>query len=596
MSRIAVLAVVAYFASFAPALAACANQSLILDFPCSQFLSTSRESGSAQFMVEFVRLGVRYHWFSENTSDIDFTIISPDAQVQYVIDHCNAHPSDHYSTAYRDLLDHMKALTAKKGGARPAMSDSYDLEAPADIRAHILAEALPTARTQSGLAQDDRPDLAPGLNWKLAKTTDGEIARVPDFLAIAFNDTGATLPEFGPNMKILAVVYPRMQKHDLPPSGDEDHDTKDNIPAFYIGSRGRDVWEIGKKAGVVSIRMVSDEGVGPWEPFQKDPSKYRYYAEHFFDGRTAADDFADPKVARLTLAACNGDINAMSQALKDGADPNRKGRNGDTPLFWALDCNNLAGVEALLKAGADPNYRVPRQIYPLPDEWQHFGGPTTRETTSYSVLYTAIHNHMYSAVRLLLEHGADPSVSDDELVIFSTLVIGLTDRQWDKRKGDFPNWDLRKALLDADMNIANGCKSEDVVDEFAVSGKYDLVEEFLKRGYNCELPDLAWAAGSFRRGVTVDDAARLRVNDILKQRGVAFPPHSRIERWASVTMQDDASLLVHWGALHSQHGLIEPDQVINKDDPQYDTLIARVGGIKRGEKKDIVRQPGDARD
>ena len=212
------------------------------------------------------------------------------------------------------------------------------------------------------------------------------------------------------------------------------------------------------------------------------------------------------------------------------------------------------------------------------------------------MLFLAIRDHLFPAVRLLLQYGGDPSIADDERMLWSALPNGLTDRAWENHKAEMPGWDLPKALLDADKNLTQGCKSEPLVDDLAVQQRFDLVEDILKRGYNCDLPDLAWLARGYRRSSPQDDAARLRVNEILKQRGVVFPPHNRFDRWADVKLQDDGSLLVHWGDLHSRRGVLEPDQVIQKGEPHYDELIARVGGLKPGEKKLIERLPDDARD
>ena len=278
-----------------PSLAAAADRGPgIAGAPCAN-LSADQNDGSSQFLSDFLQMGIQYHWFGEHP-DVEMTVIKPEAQVQYLRDYCKAHPSDTYGVAFFDLLKHMKALSVAKGYV---WHSPANIEAPADVRAHVLAMALPMGLTNIEGVLDEHPaDVPPGLEFRFAKDKDGKIRPVPDLFMIAFNDSGAALPEFGPNVKILTVVYPRRLTHDHPPSGDDDHDLADDIPAFYIGARGRDVWEIGKNNGVASIRIVNTEGTGPWEKFQSDPSKYVYYSQHFLNGRTAEQNFADPKVAK----------------------------------------------------------------------------------------------------------------------------------------------------------------------------------------------------------------------------------------------------------------------------------------------------------
>lgn len=59
---------------------------------------------------------------------------------------------------------------------------------------------------------------------------------------------------------------------------------------------------------------------------------------------------------QLRESACFGDIDGMMRLLRSGVDVNAKHKiNGWTALHWAAKRNNVKGVEALIKAGADQN-------------------------------------------------------------------------------------------------------------------------------------------------------------------------------------------------------------------------------------------------
>jgi uncharacterized protein len=383
----------------------------------------------------------------------------------------------------------------------------------------------------------------------------------------------------------------------------------------YIGLFGRDVWEVGQSKGVISVRLDSDAGVGPWEPFQIDPTKYVYYGQHFLNGRTAEQNFGDPRVAALTLAVCAGDTAGIAQALKDGADPNGKGRDGDTPIFWTLDCENSAGLEALLKAGADPNYRLPVMTFARQDLFGKSQAPG--RTSSYSAMYWAALMHKVQMLKLLLKYGGDSNAYKDSKYDETALVIAFEyGGRLEYISHDPHAWDEYYALLDSDKDV-NRLPSGDAgvgdvgLEEAynqtlaiyeASSGKFDKVEELLQRGYTYDPVDLAgvvqdWGLCSGCLPISPEkQATKSRILARLKKLGVYFPVPSRSDRWAGVRMLDDGTLNAHWGDLHSRHGVVEFDEIITKDDPRYQGLIDRVGGLKPGEQKIIKRRPDDARD
>lgn len=68
--------------------------------------------------------------------------------------------------------------------------------------------------------------------------------------------------------------------------------------------------------------------------------------------------FTDDLTLQVAEAAAQGDAQKI-QALKNkGANIDATGKDGVTPLLWALSQGNKKGVETLLSLGADPNHQT----------------------------------------------------------------------------------------------------------------------------------------------------------------------------------------------------------------------------------------------
>jgi hypothetical protein len=109
----------------------------------------------------------------------------------------------------------------------------------------------------------------------------------------------------------------------------------------------------------------------------------------------AAEFFEDSAQQSLALAIERGNLDQAMVALDQGAGANAVGKDGMTPLFWALAKQNIDGFRFLLEQGANPNVLVD-----LPGNFQdqHAGAmemAAQLEDSSY--------------LRALLEHGADPN-------------------------------------------------------------------------------------------------------------------------------------------------------------------------------------------
>ena len=106
--------------------------------------------------------------------------------------------------------------------------------------------------------------------------------------------------------------------------------------------------------------------------------------------------FDNPKEVQLANAVATGNLTLAQQSLDDGVDVNRVGREGMTPLFWAISKQNLQGFRWLLDHGANANTLT---------RWQTADGQT--EIASALALAAVMKDSSY--LQMLLDHGGDPN-------------------------------------------------------------------------------------------------------------------------------------------------------------------------------------------
>ncbi len=140
----------------------------------------------------------------------------------------------------------------------------------------------------------------------------------------------------------------------------------------------------------------------------------------------AEDFFSSAIQVRLAEAVARGDSESMQEAIRQGANVNQIGKQGMTPLFWALAKQSLKAVSFLLEQGADPNIKA--QVHSgangetsamdiaalLEDSsylealLKHEGNPNTAVGISgRTVIYQAALHRRLNNIALLLKHGAD---------------------------------------------------------------------------------------------------------------------------------------------------------------------------------------------
>ena len=120
---------------------------------------------------------------------------------------------------------------------------------------------------------------------------------------------------------------------------------------------------------------------------------------HQRSGWKAEDFFTDPKVIALCHAIEANDLAEMDRLVRAGADVNAQGKHKMTPLLWAFPDNHLPRFKWLLEHGADPNVKIE-------SEFNTGGFMLPGDAVTHFVCKTAFPGY-FDAV---FEHGGDPNL------------------------------------------------------------------------------------------------------------------------------------------------------------------------------------------
>lgn len=148
------------------------------------------------------------------------------------------------------------------------------------------------------------------------------------------------------------------------------------------------------------------------------PNKPRLYVASIFFGitiiaradsqlpwKSPQEAFSDPKVSLLVAKIIEHDIDAARKIRDAGADINALGKLGVTPLIWTVINNDVEGTRILLELGADPSVsaNTPNGISSLPPPiW------LATATGNGEILLT------------ILKHGGNPNFQYNEIPLLST--------------------------------------------------------------------------------------------------------------------------------------------------------------------------------
>lgn len=213
--------------------------------------------------------------------------------------------------------------------------------------------------------------------------------------------------------------------------------------------------------------------------------------------------FTDPKVIELTEAAVADNADKVTQLAKSGANVNAIGKNGTTPLMWALYARKHKGTEALLRAGANPNLVMPIKN-------------SHGEDIPHTAMYYVSQGEDAELLRLVLQYGGNPNDATDGKVRNRPLSLAATEGRIDNMK----------LLISAGADVNAHDEFDDSAAENAIGARanYEGVVLLLEHGYNFNLPSLAKSISIIK--LPVNDSQypwREKAISILKERGVEVP-------------------------------------------------------------------------
>ena len=159
-------------------------------------------------------------------------------------------------------------------------------------------------------------------------------------------------------------------------------------------------------------------------------------------GWKAEDYFTDPKVIALCKAIEANDLAEMERLVKAGADVNAQGKGKMTPVLWAFPDDQLPRFKWLLQHGANPNVIVESDF-----------GTKGHISAGESVTHMACETDFAGYFDAVFDHGGDPNLrrtgasGRDATPLFNVITAGGGNRK-EKVK--------RLIAAGADMNALSG--------------------------------------------------------------------------------------------------------------------------------------------
>jgi len=206
--------------------------------------------------------------------------------------------------------------------------------------------------------------------------------------------------------------------------------------------------------------------------------------------------FSDPQAAALAEASAHGDAARITALVRGGVDPNVTGKDGLTPLIWALGARNKVGMRTLLDLGADPN-RV--------------------ADNGLSAVTLAAGADDPQLLSILLAARGDPNLRQRDK---PALIIAVENLRWENMR----------RLLDQGAEIdARDATGVTALYQTASYNQFEQTVYLLQRGADETIPDPVGGTVAYLVDTQVVDPAsaaagwQARAKALLSQRGVSFP-------------------------------------------------------------------------
>lgn len=181
----------------------------------------------------------------------------------------------------------------------------------------------------------------------------------------------------------------------------------------------------------------------------------------------AEEYFTDPQVIALCRAIEADDLAEMDRLVKAGADVNAQGKGKMTPLLWAFPDNHLPRFKWLLEHGANPNVAVESEF-----------GTRQRITAGDSVTHMACNTSFPGHFDAVFDHGGDPNLRHTgPLGFHQTPLFAVITSNVDEKKKKVN----RLIELGADMNVLS-CGATPVMTAASWGGQHELALLMLNAG------------------------------------------------------------------------------------------------------------------
>ena len=152
--------------------------------------------------------------------------------------------------------------------AVPKDKGGPDFQANPKLDAFVQAIARPLAQLDVGGGEQSERFISIGVN------SDGQYVVTSIQILGTQGGTNITTPS-----GTVAMVHSHPgREYEQPAKADNQVAAVYNQSSFVVADGGKNIWEIGRNDGVISIRTITSDPIGPWEPFQRDTARYRFYS------------------------------------------------------------------------------------------------------------------------------------------------------------------------------------------------------------------------------------------------------------------------------------------------------------------------------